>query len=104
MRLSAAKSGRAIELGDHVVVEIDNVSVLRRRIDFTLVQAAEHADRPKLESSPRAGVRQKKKAGREVDRVQRDQHERGGKPRKGGGGKLRIGVSHRGGPRDKKRR
>jgi ribonuclease R len=102
MRLSAAKSGRAIELGDRVTVEIDNVSVLRRRIDFTLVQAAEHGPRPKLESSSRAPIRQKKKAGREVDRAQRDHAERGGKRRTGG--KLQLGVSHRGGGGGRKKR
>src|SRR5262249_23967854 len=48
MRLSAERSGRAIELGDNVTVEIANVSVLRRRIDFTLVAGApKAAARPK---------------------------------------------------------
>jgi ribonuclease R len=39
MRLSGARTGTAIELGDKVTVEINNVSVVRRRIDFTLISA-----------------------------------------------------------------
>jgi ribonuclease R len=111
MRLSARRSGRIIELGDKISVEINNVSVLRRRIDFTLIEAAKHEGRaPKLETSPRAGIPQRKKAGRELERAQAyhrdrggdrsDRSERGGKKaRPGGGGrgdKMRIGVSHRG--------
>ena len=100
MRLSATRSGRAIELGDKVPVEIANVSVIRRRIDFTLIEGAKHAPRApstaRLETAPRATVKQKKKTGREVDRAQLQQTERGTKPRKSGDGKVRIGVSHRG--------
>jgi ribonuclease R len=97
MRLSATRSGRAIELGDKVTVEIANVSVIRRRIDFTLIEGQEHAPQPaRLETTPRATVKQKKKTGREVDRAQLQQTERGTKPRKSGDGKVRIGVSHRG--------
>ena len=97
MRLSATRSGRAIELGDKVTVEIANVSVIRRRIDFTLIEGAKHAPQPaRLETAPRAQVKQKKKTGREVDRAQLQQTERGAKPRKSGDGKVRIGVSHRG--------
>jgi hypothetical protein len=51
---------------------------------------------PKVQTNPRANVSQKKKAGREVDRAQQHQTERGAKPRRGGGDKPRIGVSHRG--------
>ena len=103
MRLVAERSGRAIELGDRVTVEIANVSVLRRRIEFVLIEGAPKAAtaRPKLETSPRATVRQKKKAGREVARAQPHAAERG---ERGADGKLRIGVSHRGARRGKKRR
>ncbi len=104
MRLSARRSGRAIELGDKVTVEINNVSVSRRRIDFHLIEGAKHdvkkpeptGTRPRVETAPRATIQQKKKAGREVERVQLHQAERGAKPRSSGGGKLHIGVSHRG--------
>jgi ribonuclease R len=99
MRLSAQRSGRSIELGDKVTVEIANVSVTRRRIDFTLIEGQKHEARPapaKLETSPRATVKQKKKTGREVERAVTHQVERGAKPRAGAaGGKVRIGVSHR---------
>ncbi len=101
MRLSAERSGRSIELGDKVTVEINNVSFVRRRIDFTLVQGAAHAASAappaKLETNPRASFKQKRKAGREVERAQR--------PRASstGDGKVRFGVSHRGLKTKKKR-
>jgi ribonuclease R len=90
MRLSGRRSGRSIEIGDKVTVEISNVSVLRRRIDFLLIDIASTAGRPpKLEANPRASIAQKKRAGRELERAQ---------PRARAtvsGGKLRLGVSHR---------
>ncbi len=97
MRLSAQRSGRSIELGDKVTIEIANVSVTRRRIDFTLIEGQKHEPRveaPKLQTSPRATVKQKKKTGREVERAVVQQTERGAKPR--AGAKLKMGVSHRG--------
>jgi len=110
MRLSGERTGTTIELGDKVTVEINNVSVVRRRIDFTLI-AAQTAGR-KLRKTPgkawdakvepRVGVAQRKKAGREVERASRGHAERGAAPRRAAastGGKLRLGVSHRG-PRD----
>jgi len=100
MRLSAQRSGRSIELGDKVTIEIANVSVTRRRVDFTLIEGQKHEPRPapaKLETSPRATVKQKKKTGREVERAVVHQTERGAKPRAGAaGGKLKMSVSHRG--------
>ena len=99
MRLSAERSGRTIELGDKVTVEIANVSVLRRRIDFILIEGAPKATtagKPKLETHPRATVQKKKKVGKELDRVQQQHVERGAKPRSSGGEKPRLGVSHRG--------
>ncbi|HEX8114223.1 MAG TPA: ribonuclease R, partial [Kofleriaceae bacterium] len=39
MRLSGQRTGTTISLGDKVTVEINNVSVVRRRIDFTLIAA-----------------------------------------------------------------
>jgi len=113
MRLSGQRTGTTISLGDRVTVEINNVSVVRRRIDFTLVSAqsagrklrkgAERAAAPVAE--PRAGLARRKKAGREVERASRVHAERGAAPRRPAagastsGGKLRLGVSHRG-PRD----
>jgi ribonuclease R len=111
MRLSGQKTGLAIELGDRVTVEINNVSVVRRRIDFTLVagaspkkaprggkKAAPAAARPR-EDAPgaRPAIPQRRKAARETERAVRAHVERGAVPRKTGeGGKLRLGVSHRG--------
>ncbi|HET9626719.1 MAG TPA: RNB domain-containing ribonuclease, partial [Kofleriaceae bacterium] len=127
MRLSGERTGAAIELGDKVVVEINNVSVVRRRIDFTLISA--QTEGRKLRRMPerergkpaakgkaargarrdataearasRPSIDKRKKAGREVERASRQHAERGAKPRRAGstGGKLRLGVSHRG-PRE----
>jgi ribonuclease R len=108
MRLSGKRSGKAIELGDKVIVDINNVSVIRRRIDFTLHAVERKATgRTRVEASPRAGIAQRKRAGRAVDRAQLHHAERGASPRArttaagrpsatGPGGKLRLGVSHRG--------
>ncbi len=115
MRLSGQRTGRTIELGDKVTVEINNVSVVRRRIDFTLIDA--QTEGRKLRKTPERGWEAKakapapappparaslarKKAGREVDRASRHHAERGAAPRRAAasssGGKLRLGVSHRG--------
>jgi ribonuclease R len=103
MRLSGKRTGRAIELGDKVVVEIANVSVQRRRIDFTLISTERAVSpRPRIETSPRHGIQQKKKAGREVERAQVQRREtkherpdRNERPKRGGGGAIRLGVSHK---------
>jgi len=103
MRLSGTRTGRMIELGDKVMVEINNVSVIRRRIDFTLIaiEAGKARRAPaKIEANPRASIPQKKKAGREVERAVSHQAEsrsgRRGRERTGKGGKPLFGVSHRG--------
>lgn len=103
MRLSGNRTGRSIELGDKVKVQINNVSVIRRRIDFTLIATAQsNKRRPTLESNPRTGIAQKKKVGHEVERAVRGRGDRDQRPARGGapasssGGKLRLGVSHRG--------
>jgi len=125
MRLTGARTGRAIELGDRVKVQVNNVSVIRRRIDFTLLAtASSNKAKPRLEANPRVGLAKQKKAGREIDRAARgrtdrrerperververyDRDERAGRPSRSGGGKaatssaggkLRLGVSHRAG-------
>jgi ribonuclease R len=114
MRLSGRRTGTTIALGDKVTVEINNVSVVRRRIDFTLIaaqtagkkprKAADRADRATTpEAMPHVGLARRKKAGREVERVTRGHAEPGATPRRAavstGGRTLRLGVSHRG-PRD----
>ena len=122
MRLSGQRTGTAIELGDKVTVEINNVSVVRRRIDFTLISAQTTGRKPRkapakgweAKVEPRVGIAQRKKAGREVERASRSHAERGAAPRRAAasasGGKLRLGVSHRGpradadGPATKKKR
>ncbi|HEY5924773.1 MAG TPA: ribonuclease R [Kofleriaceae bacterium] len=108
MRLSGKRTGKTIELGDKVMVEINNVSVIRRRIDFTLIATAriQTGKPPRVQANPKAGIAQRKRAGREVERAQVHHAERGAKPRggrpgargssAGAGGKLRLGVSHRG--------
>jgi len=110
MRLSGRRTGTTLELGDKVSVEINNVSVVRRRIDFTLIAAQSTGrkvrkapDKGWGKGEPRVGVAQRKKAGREVERAVRGHAEPGAKPRRAaasrGQGKLRLGVSHRA-PRD----
>jgi ribonuclease R len=102
MRLTGRKTGKMLELGDKATVEVNNVSVIRRRIDFLLLGTAHKSKKPPKgaapEHAPRAGVAKQRKAGREVDRAVRGQVERGAAPRRGGaaGGKLQLGVSHRG--------
>jgi ribonuclease R len=105
MRLSGKRTGRTLELGDKVMVEINNVSVIRRRIDFTLiaVEAGKTRRPPKIEPSRKASIPQRKKSGREVERAVVHQAERGAPSRgaserggRGTGGKMQLGVSHRG--------
>ncbi|MBA3822012.1 MAG: ribonuclease R, partial [Deltaproteobacteria bacterium] len=77
MRLTGSRTGRTIELGDKVKVEVNNVSVTRRRIDFTLL--ATNSTRPrtrspaaKLQAPPetaeRVGLARRKQAGGAVER------------------------------------
>jgi ribonuclease R len=109
MRLSGKKTGLSIELGDRITVEINNVSVVRRRIDFSLIASLSPKKAPRPAKKPaaaatratspdaRAGVSQRRKAARETERAVRAHVERGAAPRKtAAGGKLRLGVSHRG--------
>jgi ribonuclease R len=96
MRLAGTKTGKSIELGDKVTVEINNVSVIRRRIDFTLIAGGQMRAKPKVSAEQRVGIAQRKKAGREVERVQRERIDRGPTPSgKLGKSGLRLGVSHR---------
>ncbi|HEY6179392.1 MAG TPA: ribonuclease R, partial [Kofleriaceae bacterium] len=77
MRLSGKRTGATISLGDKVAVEINNVSVVRRRIDFTLVVAQSAGRKPRKTAEraavpapePRVGLARRKKAGREVERA-----------------------------------
>ena len=101
MRLSGNRTGRSIELGDKVKVQIQNVSVIRRRIELVLVAtAASNKARPVLQTNPRAGIAKQKKAGREVERAVSGRGDREDRTTRGArasssSGKLRLGVSHR---------
>ncbi len=105
MRLSGTRTGRSLELGDKVMVEINNVSVIRRRIDFTLiaVEAGKPRQAPKLQPAGKSTHQQRKKTGRETERAV-VQHTERGAPRRSSsergsrttGGKMSLGVSHRG--------
>ncbi len=111
MRLSGQRTGTTISLGDKVTVEINNVSVVRRRIDFTLIAAQtagrkprgapDHAGEQPAPAEARVGLARRKRTGREVERAIVAHVEPGARPRRAtsGGGKLRLGVSHRG-PRE----
>jgi len=105
MRLSGRKSGKSIELGDKVKVQINNVSVVRRRIDFTLMAVAQQKVRPpKLHIETKQDLGKRRHAAREVDRTTREKKappSRGDKRESKSSssakpGKLRLGVSHRG--------
>jgi ribonuclease R len=111
MRLRGRKTGLTIELGDKVTVEINNVSVVRRRIDFTLIAVLSPKKAPRAVRKPapeaarprpaapaaRPAIPQRRKAARETERAVRAHVERGAVPRKPAEGKkLRLGVSHRG--------
>jgi ribonuclease R len=95
MRLSGKRTGKTLELGDRVTVEINNVSVLRRRIDFTLITGGQARGKPaKLQPSPRAPIPQRKRAAKEIERAHR--------PHARPSDKLRLGVSQRLKPKKKK--
>ncbi|MBA3542108.1 MAG: ribonuclease R [Deltaproteobacteria bacterium] len=110
MRLSGRKSGKSIELGDRVKVQINNVSVIRRRIDLTLIAVAQQRTRPKLPVQDVAKIKRdlgtRKIAAREVARAVTGTRDRSAPaPRgksgtataaRGTNGKIRLGVSHRG--------
>src|SRR5207248_8968917 len=59
-----------------IFVEIANVSVLRRRIDFTLIATAagkpakQQPQPPKIQPNPRVALQKQKRAGRDVERAQ----------------------------------
>jgi ribonuclease R len=74
MRLSGRRTGRSIQLGDSVIVELVNVSVGRRRIEMQLLSGG--AIRPRDESQVTGGVSQRLRAGKAIDKAQR--HAKGG--------------------------
>ncbi len=97
MRLSGKRTGKTLELGDRVTVEINNVSVLRRRIDFTLIAGGQARGKPaKLQPSPRAPIPQRKRAAKELE------HAHAHRPHARPGDKLRLGVSTRLKPKKKR--
>ncbi|MEO8705554.1 MAG: ribonuclease R [Kofleriaceae bacterium] len=108
MRLTGRKTGKMLELGDKVTVEIANVSVVRRRIDFLLLGTVHAGPRPVTNESKRAprpearaGLAKQRKAGAAIERATKRQTERGGRREAvgataGKGGKIQLGVSHRG--------
>jgi ribonuclease R len=104
MRLTGRKTGKSIELGDKVQVEVNNVSVIRRRIDFTLLgvlrtgkKPVTHGKRGAPQPREDAGFARQRKAGRALSKATHGQAERGAAARpERGGGKMQLGVSHRG--------
>lgn len=111
MRLSGRRTGRSIQLGDAVIVEVMNVSVGRRRIEMALLSGG--AVRPRTESEVPGGFAARRRAGKHVDQAQRQSRERDPRSRgnapgpgrrdtaerivpSGNGGKLRLRVSYGG--------
>jgi ribonuclease R len=94
-RLVGRRSGRTFALGDSVRVEVQSVSVVRRKIDFAL---AEHAERQRAHKGEPRGRGRRRERDRGRDRRQDRGHDRdrkrqapsrherrGGKPGGGGG-------------------
>ena len=86
-------------------VQINNVSVIRRRIDLTLLAVAQQRTRPKLQIETKQNLGKRKIAAREVERAVTGTRDRAPAPRGKSGsataarssnGKIRLGVSHRG--------
>jgi predicted RNA-binding protein with RPS1 domain len=83
MRLSGRRTGRSIQLGDAVIVEVMNVSVGRRRIEMALLSGG--AVRPRNESEVPGGFAARRRAGKHVDQAQRQSRDRD--TRSGAGGR-----------------
>ncbi|HVR04389.1 MAG TPA: ribonuclease R [Polyangia bacterium] len=93
-RLVGRRSGRVFALGDAVKVEVQSVSVVRRKVDFALAghAAREHArperrqdKRPRLGREERRGASDRRRTKREpaaADKRGRSGAKRKGKPRK----------------------
>jgi ribonuclease R len=64
MRLTARRSGRSFTLGDQVRVRIENVSVVKRRIDLALADTPEAGvERPRFAPPPRKQQKKQRKKG-----------------------------------------
>ena len=95
MRLSGRRTGKSIELGDKVTVEINNVSQSSAGASTSRSStAATVREVPKLEPSGRASVKQKKKVGHAIDKAGKPQA-RGHVMRGGKGRELRLPACSR---------
>jgi ribonuclease R len=74
-RLVGRRSGRTFALGDSVRVEVQSVSVVRRKIDFAL---AEHAERQRAHGAAGERRGRGRGRGRERDRGRERRQDRGG--------------------------
>jgi ribonuclease R len=115
MRLSGRRTGRSIQLGDAVIVELINVSVGRRRIEMQLLSGG--SVRERNEAAAPGGFAARRRTAKTVDKAQRSNYERqpGNRPGEtkskrsttgrteraersatggSGNGKLRLRVSH----------
>jgi hypothetical protein len=100
MTLRGRRSGLTLTLGDAVTVEIQDVSVPKRRINLLLIQGGKVVQGPAPDPAPpRIGLLQRKASGRAVEKAALGAVEKGAPRRKGG---LQLKVSHRG-PGDGKR-
>jgi ribonuclease R len=96
MRLSGQRTGTTISLGDKVTVEINNVSVVRRRIDFTLVaaQSAGRKVRHAPERTDRSG-RPERSDRRDRDRGRPERSDRSGPAPALPAPEPRVGLARR---------
>ena len=79
MRLAGRRTGKSYGLGDRVRVRVENVSVAKRRIDFSVVLPEGEARKPR----PAGDVREQAKRGQRREHKQKDRQRDGGKPRRG---------------------
>jgi ribonuclease R len=95
-RLVGRRSGRTFALGDAVRVEVQSVSVVRRKVDFAL--AGEAARRAGRHEERRAGKHDGRRRGRAGERGRDRQGAEAGQRRKGAhGGGAGAGDRRRGG-------
>jgi ribonuclease R len=106
MRLRGRKTGKTLALGDTVMVELADVSVMRRRIDLKLIAVARGGGRVAPVATdaaePRGSYADRRRAGREVERAVTNRVEQGAPRRTGGKRGLSLKVSHRGTPGKKR--
>jgi ribonuclease R len=100
MRLVGRRSGRVFALGDAVTVEVQSVSVVRRKVDFALAGASARAssarpDRGEKRGRPGRREREESRVSRRETKRAHGKADKGGRPGKRPGGKGHKGKGKR---------